>query len=318
MIDTRALGLSTRQYLVQKGTYPEVLRKMREGISINWNVTGRPNDERTFWADFAPLPVSFLDPVKPRKVDCVYFVGCLVSFSPTIQDIACAVTEVLGEAEVDYLCLGTEEWCCGYPLIIAGMRDEVGELKQHNIELVREAGAKTVIFSCPSCFHTWRHEYAERLPGVTLLHSTQMLLKLLNEGRVKLSPLKMKVAYHDPCDLGRNSGVYEEPRQVINSIPGVRLSELESSKELAWCCGGGGDVEMVDERIPYKVAKIVLDEVEVAGAEALVTACGQCKRVFLKTASSQKRKLEILDVAELVLRSMKAGELNPPKASALR
>jgi len=303
-IDTRSLGIAIREYFVQQNLYPKNFDLMKEGLKSNYNVFNLPYSERTFWGDYAPTQVNFLGQVEQTECEAVYFVGCMTSYSPTIQDIAVATATLLDKMSLKYICLGSEEWCCGYPLILAGMRRELDWLKEHNIERVKALNPKIITFSCPSCYHTWVHEYAPHLPGVKMLHSSQLLYEMIKEGRVKPKPLEMKVTYHDPCDLGRNSGVYNEPREVINSIPKLTFKDMPNSRDKSWCCGGGGDVEMVDENLPYKLAKTVLEEAEGTGAEALITACGQCKRIFLKAVPKHGKSLKVMDINELVLRSI--------------
>lgn len=302
MVDTVSLGISIREMLVSKGIVPENLKLVADMSKEVKNVLGLPNEDRAMWTEYSPAP----PPTGEKGVDVVYFVGCMASFSPAVQDIPVAVSQILDAAGVKYTILGSDEWCCGYPLILAGMKDLAAEFIKHNLEKVREVGAKTVIFSCPSCFLTWRTEY--NVDGLELLHHTQFILRLIKEGRLRLGPVRLKVAYHDPCDLGRKSKIYDEPREVIKSIPGVELVELPHSREESLCCGGGGDVEIVDEDFPGRVGAEVLIEARKAGAEALVTACQQCKRTFSKAAKRVKEPVRLLDIAELVLMSLESSQ----------
>ena len=301
-IDTRSLGGAIREFLVGEGHYPTNYNMMRDAVASTHNVLGLPNSERAMWVEYLPKPDEML--AKKTHAEVAYFVGCMSSFSPTVQDVPAAVAQVLQHAGVDFAILGEKEWCCGYPLIWAGMRKEAEELKRENIKRITELGVKTAVFSCPSCYHSWKTEYDI---DIEILHHSEYILRLVKEGRVQLKPLDIAVTYHDPCDLGRNSGVYDPPRDVIRSIPGLSLNEMRFNREKALCCGGGGDVEVVDENFPGTIAKQLISVAKETGAGTIVTACQQCKRTMLKSLSKEGPEhspLKVIDLAELVLRSI--------------
>jgi heterodisulfide reductase subunit D len=301
-IDTRSLGGAIREFLVEEGHYPTNYNMMRDAVASNHNVLGLPNSERAMWIEYLPNPDDTL--TKKTHAEVAYFVGCMSSFSPTVQDVPAAVAQILQHAGVDFAVLGEKEWCCGYPLIWAGMRKEAEELKRENIKRITELGVKTAVFSCPSCYHAWKTEYDV---DVEILHHSEYILRLIREGRLQLKPLNMAVTYHDPCDLGRNSGVYDSPRDVIRSIPGISFTEMRLNREKALCCGGGGDVEVVDENFPGTIAKQLISLAKETGAGTIVTACQQCKRTMLKSLSKEApdhSPLKVIDLAEVVLRSI--------------
>ena len=240
------------------------------------------------------------------------------SFSPRSFSIPRAITEIFKRADVDFTLLGEDEWCCGFPLLSSGMTDAVTSLALHNIDMVAKKGAKLLVTSCPSCFHTWAHEYTELTgvkPDFEIMHVSQYLLKLIKDGKIKLNDISAnqaatKVTYHDPCDLGRNSGIFEEPRQVIKSIPGIDFIELATNKLQANCCGGGGNIESLNPALSSKIADAKADEIFATKAEIAVSACQQCERT-MNTALKRKKgeidyKVKVLDIAELVLQSMNA------------
>jgi heterodisulfide reductase subunit D len=213
------------------------------------------------------------------------------------------MARIMLRAEVDFTILGGEEWCCGFPLIGAGMPEKVKTLMKHNVEKVEAVGAKTVVFTCPSCYHTWKHLY--QVPGVELRHASQMLHQMIRDKRITLKEIQATVTYHDPCDLGRNSGVFDEPREVLRSIPGLRLVELAHNRQLSMCCGGGGNVEMVNPELSAKVAQMKLDEIRDTGAETVVSSCQQCLRTIATRARRQKVDLKVKDLTELVWEAMR-------------
>jgi heterodisulfide reductase subunit D len=303
-IDTRSLGRAIREFLVKEGYYPPNLNMMRDAVASTHNVLGIPNSERAMWAEYLPNPNETL--TKKTHAEVAYFVGCMSSFSPTVQDVPTAVAQVLQHGSVDFAILGENEWCCGYPLVWAGMSREAEELRKANIKRISELGVKTLVCSCPSCYHSWKTEYAA---DFEILHHSEYILRLIKEGKIHLKPLSETVTYHDPCDLGRNSGVYDSPREVIKSIPGVSLVEMRFNREKALCCGGGGDVEVVDENFPGTIAKQLISLAKETSAGTIVTACQQCKRTMLKSLSKgtpEQNPIKVIDLAELVLRSIQA------------
>lgn len=302
LIRTYKLGISFRKWLVKENKEPENFKLIKDVIIETKNVLNMDNDERGDWADLAYSPVKIYE--QGEKVDSIYFVGCMLSFSPTIQDMAFAFSEVLNISKTNYAILGDKEWCCGYPLYVTGYEKGLEELINHNIELVKESGAKRVIFSCPSCYLMWKEFYSRKIPNIKLLHEVEILKELVSRRKIKLGKLDMKVTYHDPCDLGRKLGVFDVPREVIRSIPGIDFVELPHNRRDSRCCGGGGVVEAFNGSLPAKVAMLTLKEADELGVDALITACVQCKRTFLKAKRDYKTSLKVLDVAELVYESI--------------
>jgi heterodisulfide reductase subunit D len=243
-----------------------------------------------------------------KQAEVVYFVGCVVSFYPQSYSIPQSLAAILDRVGVDYLVMGGQEWCCGFPLIIAGMGKAAIESVQHNVEAVRQTGAKQLVTACPSCHHTWQHDYPHIIGqplGFEVVHATQMLENIISEAALRLEPLEQTVTYHDPCDLGRASGIYEAPRNVIRAIPGIHLVEMEYHHEYSHCCGGGGDVEMADPDLVAAVARRRIGEVKETGAKLLLSACQQCERTLTGAVRREKLRVRVMDVIELVARQMR-------------
>jgi len=167
---------------------------------------------------------------------------------------------------------------------------------------IEARGAKSVVFACPSCYQMWREHYPDRFE---IHHASQFLLGLLKRKNVPLQELSMKVTYHDPCDLGRGAHVYEEPREVIRSIPGVTLIELPRNRRHCQCCGGGGNLEMMDAKLSSEIAKRKIEEIMATGAQAVVTSCQQCVRTMTTYVKRNKVPIEIMDIAQLVQKALK-------------
>ncbi len=301
-IDLLGMWQSMREELVARGVYPEKLNMARDSVAEEYNVFSYPHDERALWVDFMEDAPD--DLYQKEKADSVYFVGCIASFSPSVQGIPQTVARLLTRVGIDFTIMGEEERCCGFPLLAAGMRQELEAVKEHNIRRVRETGATRMIFSCPSCYRTWWEEYRHDLPGVELVHSTQLIDRLVQESKIELGEIRKRVTYHDPCDLGRNMGVYDPPRRVISAIPGVEFVEMAESRERGRCCGGGGDLEFHNPDLVAAVGDKTLAAMLATGADTVVTACQQCKRMALTARDRAGADIEILDIAELVLGAM--------------
>ncbi|MHB1334886.1 MAG: (Fe-S)-binding protein [Candidatus Humimicrobiaceae bacterium] len=295
--------------LIDAHKYPEVLDILKARIKNAYNVTFDSNIGRLDWIK----QLTDGDPQKyiKEKAEVVYFVGCVSSFSPRSFGIPRSIVQDFESAKVDFTLLGEEEWCCGFPLINSGIKDVTGDMAKHNIEAVKSKNAKLLVLSCPSCYHTWKHEYPKYYNGkidFEILHISQYLLRLIKEKKIKLSPMSDKVTYHDPCDLGRNSGIYEEPRDVIKSIPGIEYVELGANRKLANCCGGGGNLESVNQALASKIALSKADEIIETGSDIVVTSCQQCNRTIETSLKKKKKetniKVKVIDLPELVLKSI--------------
>jgi heterodisulfide reductase subunit D len=304
-IDTRSLWLVARQQMIQQGCYPEPFDTLRETVTTRYNISGDNNEDRLIWSqNLEEIPEGVRG---KEKAEIVYFVGCTPSFYPQTYGIPQATVEVMERARLDFTTLGSEEWCCGYPLTIAGMGDAVKELVEHNVAAVRERGAGKLVAGCPSCYHTWLHEYPRIMGeplGFEVQHLSQLLERLISDGLVRLGEFKRPVTYHDPCDLGRNSGIYDAPRNVISSIPGISFAEMEENGPYALCCGGGGDVAMCNMELVDAVAKRRLQQAQATEAQVLLSACQQCKRTLMGAARQEKVRMQVLDIVELVARVM--------------
>ncbi|MCL4487805.1 MAG: (Fe-S)-binding protein [Chloroflexi bacterium] len=308
-LHTRTLWLGMREQMVALGQYPEAFNRLRETLSTARNISGDPNENRGLWADGLPEKPAGL--VGKRQAETVYFIGCVGAMFPMAYGIPQSLSQTLTYAGVDYTTLGGEEWCCGFPLLLAGMRSAAIELIRHNVGTVRAMGAKRLVASCPSCYHTWHTDYPAILGqplGFQVLHATQLLAELVERKQIRLGPVEQKVTYHDPCDLGRTSNIYDEPRFLLTSLPGIELQEMKDRRERSLCCGGGGDVEMVDAALSAAVAKRRVGQAKDTGAQVIVSACQQCKRTLAGAVRKEKARMKVLDITEIVWNSVSSSQ----------
>lgn len=298
-IGLKGLWCSLRQDLVHEDAYPEQVDMIRDNLVESHNVFGEENDERLDWVE--DLPDAPEDSFVRESAEIVYFTGCVASFFPMAQQIPMAMAKILEQRGVHFTLLGEEEWCCGFPLLGAGLKDHFREYIDHNVEAVRRTGARRIVFACPSCYQTWREFYPKEFQ---ITHAAEFFEELSLGKEMFTEPLQLTVTYHDPCDLGRGARVFEAPRRLIRSIPGVKLVELARNRENCRCCGGGGNLEMIDPRLSAQITEEKIAEVLATGAQAVVTCCQQCVRTMTTYVKRNQIPIEVLDITQLVLRAL--------------
>jgi len=302
-IQTRDLWLAMRASIHQSGTTPEAVLSLKTTLARTHNLTGDESNDRAAWGQNLDQPVPAAAPGKP--VDLLYFTGCVSAQYPQAFSIPQAVVRLLRQSGSRFGVLGNEEWCCGFPLLTAGFGEETVILARHNLEAVRRSGAKTLLTGCPSCYRMWKETYPALLgeePGFEVVHAVTWLEDQVLNGRLKLKPYNRVVTYHDPCDLGRGSGIYDEPRRILQAVPGLQLVEMPHNRKAAWCCGGGGDVEMVDGDLTKAVAFRRIQEAASSGADTLITACQQCVRALSTASRNHEAGVKVNDILPFIER----------------
>ncbi|MBD3230127.1 MAG: (Fe-S)-binding protein [Candidatus Lokiarchaeota archaeon] len=285
-----------RAEAVKRGVGPLPNQKVfGESISEKHNPYQEEHSGRLNWTE--GLEVS-----QKNNADIFYFVGCTSSYRQ--KDLARQTVKLLNKLGVDYT-VSEDEWCCGSPAMRTGQLDEAKEVVDHNIDLIKNIGAKTVITSCAGCYRTLKEDfprYADKLEGVEILHISEFLKKMLKEGKLDLSDkeFKAKVTYHDPCHLGRHSGVYDAPREIIKAIPGINLVEMPRNRENAWCCGAGGGVKAGFKEWSLEIASERVNEAEGTEAEYLLCACPFCKTGLTDAIEATNSDLKFLDIVNLL------------------
>jgi Fe-S oxidoreductase/FAD/FMN-containing dehydrogenase len=233
----------------------------------------------------------------------VYFAGCTASYVE--NDIGMASVRLLDEADVDFTYLGSKELCCATPMLVAGKWEQFAEVMKTNIANVKAAGGDTVISSCPACDMMWRHVYpqwAEKLGieyDITAKHYSEVISGKLAAGEFQFPANEMepvKVAWHDSCHIGRVSGVYEPPRDVIKAIPNVEFVEMTHHHEAAHCCGSVLTL-IKDPLVAYDVGEHRLKEATEVGAEKVLALCPCCEFQLRVSADKKDVPIEVVDLA---------------------
>ncbi|MEI8133401.1 MAG: (Fe-S)-binding protein, partial [Leptolinea sp.] len=232
----------------------------------------------------------------------LYYPGCDTLYRQ--PEIAKAALKVLKAAGINHTMIKAGEPCCGEPLRLMGYIDDFKVSAQKVVESIAETGAKKVVCTCPSCLRMMKEVYAaygvKGLEGVEFLHMSEYLLQLANAGLLQFThPLEMRVTYHDPCDLGRRLGIYEPPRQVIESLPGIQFKDMFFNRRDARCCGAGGGLTATNLELVIEASKTVVELAQDVNAEVLVTACPTCKTSFNRH-TYKLDNIKTMDLIELV------------------
>jgi Fe-S oxidoreductase/FAD/FMN-containing dehydrogenase len=243
-----------------------------------------------------------------RKAKTAYFAGCTVSYVE--HDIGQAAVTLLDAAGVDFTTLGTVENCCGTPMLVAGKWDLFEETMRKNIAAVKAAGADTVVSSCPACDMMWRNvypEWAKKLGidyGLTARHYSEILAEKIKDGSFKFThPVKGRVSWHDSCHIGRVSGVYEAPREVIKAVPGAEFVEMTHHHDEAHCCGSV--LTLIKEPlVAHDIGRTRLDEAAEVKADTVLSLCPCCEFQFRVTKEKKNLDVEIRDLASFACRAL--------------
>ena len=300
-IHLKELWLEVRQDLKRSLYYPEKIDTIQENLDESHNVFGEDNEERVDWVEECQDPPD--SGFCQDTADIVYFTGCVSSFYPLAQQIQVALAEMFQIADVNFTLLGQDEWCCGFPLLGAGLDALAEDFINHNMAMVEQKAANTVVFSCPSCYRMWQERYPYR-GKFSIAHTTEFLLRLVRENRLNFKGSPMKVTYHDPCDLGRGAREFENARLLIQSVPEVELIELENNRENCRCCGGGGNLEMIDAALSAKITERKIKEILATGAQAVITSCQQCVRTITTWVRRNEVPVQVFDITRFIRRAL--------------
>jgi len=235
--------------------------------------------------------------------EVLYFPCCYPSYDSRTRRMAIATTNILNKAGVDFGILGAKENCCGESIRKTGDEKLFRHLARENIKTFVDNGVKKILVSSPHCYHTFKNEYPEFRVNFEVMHVSQYLFQLLNEGRLELTKeYSKKVTYHDPCYLGRHNGVYDEPREVLKKVPGLELTEMIDSRQDSLCCGGGGGGIWMDIPKGERFSDLRLEQAIGTGAEVLVTACPYCITMFEDSRLTRENPdvIEVRDITEVI------------------
>jgi Fe-S oxidoreductase len=244
----------------------------------------------------------------PENADLLFFKGCYatyhsVPFKSTMQSF-----NILKTLNVDFTVLEAEE-CCGSPAYLLGDMDTTRRFCEYNVSKIEDEGASRVVTACPGCYRVLKQVYPKLVGKLNfeVIHTTELLAEFIDAGKLVFQTNgndKLNILYHDPCELGRHCGVYEEPRKILDSIPEVHLEEFDKNRDEAKCCGGGGGLTISNPNLANQIAQIRLHEAEEKNIQTVVTACPACQLNFSASKDKYNIKVKILDINQIVSNSL--------------
>jgi len=284
--------------------FPEAVQGVRAaGMSLaaDGNPLGGERTARGAWANGLSL--------KPfaEGMEILYFVGCYYSYDPRMAKVAVATANLLKRAGVDFGILGAEEACCGESIRKTGNEEVFKALARQNIKTFIDKGVKRILVSSPHCYHTFVNEYPEFMVSFEVVHITEFLAELVEQGRLELSgEFRRKVTWHDPCYLGRHNGIYDPPRNLLKKLEGLELVEMADARKDSLCCGGGGGRIWMETPKGERFADLRVAQAQAAGAEVLVTSCPYCISNFEESRLSlaDDDPFRVKDLTEVLLESL--------------
>jgi Fe-S oxidoreductase len=310
-----------RHQVLIESEFPSELGVLFKNLENKGNPWGQNARDRLDWTKNLDFEVPVFDGELSADTEYLFWIGCAGAFDDNAKKTVRATAELLHRAGVGYVVLGPEETCSGDPARRSGNEFLFQMLAQQNVEVLnavfegREPGTRKIVTTCPHCLNTLGREYPQLDGHYEVVHHTQLLNKLVREG--KLVPVAapdggMDVTYHDPCYLGRHNEIYEEPRELVGAA-GVRLNEMPRHADRSFCCGAGGARMWMEEKIGKRVNLERVDEALGTGAEKIATGCPFCRVMFSDGLTQRQSEdkgtgVEILDVSQMLLASVKRGD----------
>ena len=298
------------QVLVESN-FPAELGGTFRNLEQTGNPWGANKNDREAWIAECDFPIRVVEGTLPDDVEYLFWVGCAGAYDERAKKTTKAVAELLHMAGVNFAVLGKKETCTGDPARRAGNEFLYQILAAENIETFKEVfagrtkGTKKVVVTCPHCFTTIGRDYAQSGFELEMLHHTQLLNQLLRDK--KLLPIKMShtaMTYHDPCYLGRHNEIYQPPRELLEAT-GAQITEMPRNKERSFCCGAGGGRMWMEEKLGTQINLNRVDEAIATGAKELAVACPFCRVMTSDGMTARASDVEVLDVAQVLLRSVK-------------
>jgi Fe-S oxidoreductase len=294
-----------RERVLSAAEFPKGLQNTFNHMERAGNPFGMSAAERLGWAKDLPFPVPTLEEKSAPEV--LYWVGCAAAFDARAQKIARSVAELLHSAGVDWAVIGKDEKCTGDTARRTGNEYLFAQMAEENIAVLNEIHPKTIVTTCPHCFHTIGNEYPQFGGNYVVKHHTEFIDELIRAGKLKLAANGTgSMTYHDPCYLGRHNGIFDQPRTLIEST-GAKLTEPSRNRSNSFCCGaGGGQFWKEEEKGAERVSTNRYRELKQTGAKTVATGCPFCMRMITEETAKEEPEdaMEVLDIAEIVARSL--------------
>jgi Fe-S oxidoreductase/nitrate reductase gamma subunit len=289
-----------RHLALEEGRLPDTLAQALRNVERQGNPWGQPRHQRAAWATGLDVPLM----ADVGEADVLYWVGCAGSYDPRNQKVSQAMVQILKAAGVDFAILGEEESCNAEWARRAGEEYLYQMQAQQNVETLKQYRFKRVVTQCPHCYNTLRHEYPQFGGEWEVVHHSQFIQALMATGQLGLSGKweSRRVTFHDSCYLGRYNQIYDAPRQVLTSLPGLQLSEMQRSRERGFCCGGGGACMWMEHEVGQRINDVRMDQILALGPSLATVACPFCLIMLDECVVSRNAQdsLALLDISEVV------------------
>jgi Fe-S oxidoreductase len=305
-------GMRRHQVLIESA-FPVEAAGMLRNLENKGDPWGMGEMRRGDWIGELDFEIPVVDGKIPDDVEYLFWVGCAGALEDRAKKTTKAIATLLHQAGVTFAVLGPAETCTGDPARRIGNEFVFSMLAQQNVETLNEAGVKKVVASCPHCFNTISREYPQLGGNYEVIHHTQLLAALVADGKITpVTKIEEKLTYHDPCFLGRHNKVFTPPRQILDAVPGVQAEEMHRCKNRGFCCGAGGARMWMEERIGKRINTERIEEALELNPDTISTACPYCLVMLgdaiaaKKSSGEAKDTLEVVDVAQLLARSVRA------------
>jgi Fe-S oxidoreductase len=321
-------NIELKAHAVEAGKVRPAQAKVMEALSKEKTMLpGKKKADRAAWANGLGMK-----DLSKEKAEVLFFPGCKYSYDPKLSKVAQSAVRILKKAGVDLGFMGAADMCCAGRALQMGFKADYAKSAEANVKAFKAAGVKTIVTPCSDCYHAFKRQYAKLGLDVEVLHVVEYLDRLIKAKKLSFTKtLNLSVTYHDPCHLGRLGesfvpwagkekkilnqvhtweprrpryngayGIYDAPRDVIASIPGVKLVEMERIREYSWCCGAGGGCSETNPEFSSWTASERVTEANATGADRLITACPWCESNFRDLKDLNGKTIEVLDLVELV------------------
>src|SRR5450755_2026338 len=315
-------GMRRHQVLIESA-FPAEASTLLKNLENKGNPWGMGDSARAAWITELDFEVPVVDGPIGADIEYLFWVGCAGALEDRAKKTTKAIAQLLHTAGVNFAVLGPAETCTGDPARRMGNEFVYSMLAQQNVETLNEAGARKIVASCPHCFNTIANEYPQLGGNYEVMHHTQLLARLVADGKLlPVNPVDEKITYHDPCFLGRHNKIYTAPREIMEQVPGVKAQEMHRCKERGFCCGAGGARMWMEERIGKRINTERIDEALGTDPDTISTGCPFCMVMLgdaisaKKSSGEAKESLEVVDVAQLLARSVRPPEAAGPAGPA--